>query len=148
MINRGRYKSTCNLKQTLFILCTGELMQKKCAKSFFRLFQTVVDNIRNIPNTNPHKTTHAFSGYVHSWLNYQSKRNNTKKLKGSGTCKNFISYPDFINCPMMPKCLEDLLYQLMYYDGFSHPSNVSHFNNCELFYLVGNRCTIPIPKFG
>lgn len=48
-------KKTCNLKQTLFILCTGEVMQKKYAKSIFRP-KTVVDNIRNIPNANPHKT--------------------------------------------------------------------------------------------
>jgi len=38
----------------------------------------------------------------------------------------------------MPKCLEDLLYHLMYCDSLIHPSNISHFNNCELYHLVGN----------
>ena len=56
------------MKQTLFISCTGEVMQKKGAKSFFRPFQTVDDNVRNIPYVIPHKTTHIFSGYVYSWL--------------------------------------------------------------------------------
>jgi len=41
---------------------------KERCQVILKPFQTVVDNIRNIPYAIPHKTTHTFPGYVHSWL--------------------------------------------------------------------------------